>query len=84
MLVPFPCFDHSVPNASCLNASPSVPAVPAGPCHVAPAPKEPVCSPTSVLGMAGEASSVEEESTLLASVSSQGLLAAQHSPLDQD
>ncbi|KAI7844980.1 hypothetical protein COHA_001346 [Chlorella ohadii] len=55
-----------------------------GPCHVAPAPKEPVCSPTSVLGMAGEASSVEEESTLLASVSSQGLLAAQHSPLDQD
>lgn len=53
-----------------------------GPCHVPAPAKEPDCSPTSVLAMAGEASSVEEGS-LLASIT-EGRLAAQHSHLDQD
>ena len=49
-----------------------------------PAAKEPGCSPTSVLGMAGEASSVEEEAGLLSSVSEADLRAAEHSRLEQD
>lgn len=79
----------TVLRCACMVGEPPCPAVPgtpslppAGPCHVPGPAKEPDCSPTSVLAMAGEASSVEEGS-LLASIT-EGRLAAQHSHLDQD
>lgn len=79
----------TVLRCACMVVEPPCPAVPgtpslppAGPCHVPGPAKEPDCSPTSVLAMAGEASSVEEGS-LLASIT-EGRLAAQHSHLDQD